>query len=234
MIFAKQRSHSLSEKHLQPFTHSAIWRLPRDELSSWNWVFSETALKYWDRSLLDNYKLLLPIYLYYNVWLRYFHAYASHISNRSMHFPCLYRLLLKELFDVTSESGGDNEMKTFDHASRSFGRKNILNHLSLIDRYFAEFQKKLSSWDRPTLLPSWNNYWWIYSQNECRCWAKWILNYGISCLLSFWKHKYDVFTSIIHQDRFYRIRTIVITNHHHCTDLYFERVVGYRMLTYRR
>ncbi|XP_028402342.1 uncharacterized protein LOC114525290 [Dendronephthya gigantea] len=64
------------------------------------------------------------------------------------------RLLLKELFDVTSESSGDNEMKTFDHASRSFGRKNILNHLSLIDRYFAEFQKKLSSWDRPTLLPS--------------------------------------------------------------------------------
>ena len=67
---------------------------------------------------------------------------------------CLYlfSLLLKELFDVTSESGGDNEMKTFDMASRSFGRKNILNHLSLIDRYFAEFQKKLSSNERPASL----------------------------------------------------------------------------------
>ena len=46
---------------------------------------------------------------------------------------------------MTSESDGDNEMKTFDAASRSFGRKNILNHLSLLDRYFAEFQNKLST-----------------------------------------------------------------------------------------
>lgn len=53
------------------------------------------------------------------------------------------RLLLKELFDVTTESDGDHEMKTFDAASRSFGRKNILNHLTLLDRYFAEFQNKL-------------------------------------------------------------------------------------------
>ena len=43
-------------------------------------------------------------------------------------------------------------MKTFDVASRSFGRKNILNHLSLIDRYFAEFQKKLSNSERPDSL----------------------------------------------------------------------------------
>jgi hypothetical protein len=69
-------------------------------------------------------------------------------------FVCFdfFSLLLKELFDVTSESGGDNEMQTFDDASRSFGRKNILNHLSLIDRYFAEFQKKLSSSERPASL----------------------------------------------------------------------------------
>jgi hypothetical protein len=59
---------------------------------------------------------------------------------------------LKELFDVTSESGGDHDMKTFDDASRSFGRKNILNHLSLIDRYFAEFQKKLSRSERSVTL----------------------------------------------------------------------------------
>ena len=57
----------------------------------------------------------------------------------------VFSLLLKELFDVTLESDGDREMTTFDAESRSFGRKNILNHLSLLDRYFDEFQKKLST-----------------------------------------------------------------------------------------
>ena len=36
-------------------------------------------------------------------------------------------------------------MEKFDSASRKFGRKNILNHLSLLDRYFAELQKKLDT-----------------------------------------------------------------------------------------
>ncbi|CAB4035042.1 Hypothetical predicted protein [Paramuricea clavata] len=55
------------------------------------------------------------------------------------------RCLLKDFYDVTSSCAEDPDMQKFDSASRKFGRKNILNHLSLLDRYFAELQKKLDT-----------------------------------------------------------------------------------------
>lgn len=53
------------------------------------------------------------------------------------------RCLLKDFYDVTYSCTEDPDMQKFDSASRKFGRKNILNHLSLLDRYFAELQKKV-------------------------------------------------------------------------------------------
>ncbi|XP_028397367.1 protein piccolo-like [Dendronephthya gigantea] len=55
------------------------------------------------------------------------------------------RCLLKDFYDVTFSCTEDPDMQKFDSASRKFGRKNILNHLSLLDRYFAELQKKLDA-----------------------------------------------------------------------------------------
>ena len=65
-------------------------------------------------------------------------------------FLCLFfltfRCLLKDFYDITFSCTEDPDMKKFDTASRRFGRKNILNHLSLLDQYFNELQKKLSEW----------------------------------------------------------------------------------------
>ncbi|XP_046844459.1 uncharacterized protein LOC124438376 [Xenia sp. Carnegie-2017] len=65
-------------------------------------------------------------------------------KNRKVEEIDKVRCLLKDFYDITFSCTEDPDMKKFDTASRRFGRKNILNHLSLLDQYFNELQKKLS------------------------------------------------------------------------------------------
>lgn len=53
------------------------------------------------------------------------------------------RFMLKEMYDLTVENKEIPTMKTFEVASHTFGTANILNHLSVFDRLFEEYQSNL-------------------------------------------------------------------------------------------
>lgn len=55
----------------------------------------------------------------------------------------IFRTMLKEIYDLTVENKDINCMKTFEIASHTFGTANILNHLTVFDRLFAEYQNNL-------------------------------------------------------------------------------------------
>lgn len=51
--------------------------------------------------------------------------------------------MLKEMYDLMVENKDIACMKTFEVASHTFGTANILNHLTIFDRMFAEYQNNL-------------------------------------------------------------------------------------------
>ncbi|XP_028394800.1 uncharacterized protein LOC114518953 isoform X2 [Dendronephthya gigantea] len=53
------------------------------------------------------------------------------------------RTMLKEMYDLMVENKDISCMKTFEVASHTFGTANILNHLTIFDRLFAEYQNNL-------------------------------------------------------------------------------------------
>jgi hypothetical protein len=54
-----------------------------------------------------------------------------------------FRTMLKEMYDLMVENKDIACMKTFEVASHTFGTANILNHLTVFDRLFAEYQNDL-------------------------------------------------------------------------------------------
>ena len=53
------------------------------------------------------------------------------------------RTMLKEIYDLMVEEKEIPTMKTFEVASHTFGTANILNHLTVFDRLFEEYQSNL-------------------------------------------------------------------------------------------
>ena len=56
---------------------------------------------------------------------------------------CFFRTMLKEMYDLMVDNKDIACMKTFEVASHTFGTANILNHLTVFDRLFAEYQNDL-------------------------------------------------------------------------------------------
>ena len=55
----------------------------------------------------------------------------------------VFRTTLKEMYDLMVENKEIPSMKTFEIASHTFGTANILNHLTIFDRLFEEYQSNL-------------------------------------------------------------------------------------------
>lgn len=53
--------------------------------------------------------------------------------------------MLKEIYDLLHSERDREEMRRFELASHTFGTTNLMNHLTLFDRFFEDYQTSLTS-----------------------------------------------------------------------------------------